>query len=424
MEGENGAEEGQKRRSGSILAERGLPGKTASPAGRSYTDSMVRAGAGISTSDDGRKAVEEASTAALAGAGGADLAILFATPAFQEPLAPLLAAAVDALGTPIVVGASAHGVLAAGIECEHQASVAVMALADIDAQAFLIPEVRGEEARVGAEIAARIPGGPKAEDLVVLFPDPRLDAAALVLGLDAELRPARVVGAGAADPVRSSPAQWCGRQVETEAVAGLVIRGTRARVGVTQACRPTTELLTVTRVEGNWVLELDGRPALDVYREGALGALADDLPRAAAFVLVALPNDGATSLRPGGYRVRHVIGFAPERRAFALPEAVGRGQQIGLAIREPEAARVDLKAMLAELREERPALGLYFNCCARGSSFFGVPGLEAAYLDQAFADVPIAGMFGSYEIGPIGGPPGEPHTELLTYTGVLALVDS
>ena len=384
---------------------------------------MIRAGAGISTSDEGRKAVEEAAATALAGAGGADLAILFATPAFQQPLAPLLAAAVDALGTQVVVGASAHGVLAAGIECERQASVAVMALADIDAQAFLIPEVRGEEARVGAEIAARIPGGPEAEDLVVLFPDPRLDTAALIRGIDAELAPARVVGAGAGDPVRSSPAQWCGSQVETEAVAGLVLRGTRARVGVTQACRPTTELLTITRVEGNWVLELDGRPALDVYRESALGALADDLPRAAAFVLVALPSAGATSLRPGSYRVRHVIGFAPERRAFALPEAVGRGQQIALAVREPEAARVDLKAMLAELREGRPALGLYFNCCARGSSFFGVPGLEAAYLDQAFADTPIAGMFGSYEIGPIGGSPGEQRVELLTYTGVLALVD-
>ena len=49
---------------------------------------------------------------------------------------------------------------------------------------------------------------------------------------------------------------------------------------------------------------------------------------------------------------------------------------------EPEAARVDLKAMLAELREARPALGLYFNCCARGSSFFGVPGLEAAYIEN------------------------------------------
>jgi small ligand-binding sensory domain FIST len=74
--------------------------------------------------------------------------------------------------------------------------------------------------------------------------------------------------------------------------------------------------------------------------------------------------------------------------------------------------------MLAELGGTAPALGLYFNCCARGTSLFGVPGLEAAYLEQAFRGSPVAGMLGSCEFGPIGG-----TTELLTYTGVLALLD-
>jgi len=78
--------------------------------------------------------------------------------------------------------------------------------------------------------------------------------------------------------------------------------------------------------------------------------------------------------------------------------------------------------MLAGLADPQPALGLYFNCCARGASFFGVPGLEAAYLDNAFPETPIAGMFGSHEVGPIGDPQ-DPRLELLTYTGVLALID-
>jgi small ligand-binding sensory domain FIST len=51
--------------------------------------------------------------------------------------------------------------------------------------------------------------------------------------------------------------------------------------------------------------------------------------------------------------------------------------------------------------------------------FFGIPGLEAAYLARAFEGVPIAGMLGSCEIGPIGR-----STQLLTYTGVLALIDA
>jgi small ligand-binding sensory domain FIST len=156
---------------------------------------------------------------------------------------------------------------------------------------------------------------------------------------------------------------------------------------------------------------------LEVYREVARAPLAADLRRAAAFLLVALPCDPEGSLRPGSYLVRNVMGFATEENAFAIPVQPKPGDRIALAIREPEAAREDLKAMLADLGGS-PALGLYFDCCARGESFFGISGLEAAYLEQAFGTAPIAGMFGSCEIGPIGG-----SAELLTYTGVLALLD-
>ena len=61
------------------------------------------------------------------------------------------------------ITASAHGVLGDGIECENRASVSVMALADVDAEPFLITDVRGVEGQIGAEIAARIPAGPRPE---------------------------------------------------------------------------------------------------------------------------------------------------------------------------------------------------------------------------------------------------------------------
>ena len=187
---------------------------------------------------------------------------------------------------------------------------------------------------------------------------------------------------------------------------------------MTQACRPMTELLTVTRTRGHWVVELEGRPALDVYREVARGPLAADLRRAAAFVLVALPVEASQdTLAPGTYLVRQVVGFEENANAFAIPEPVKPGDRIALTARDPESAREDLKHMLEGIGGP-PALGLYFDCCARGAGFFGVPGLEAAYLESALGPVPLAGMFGSCEIGPIGA-----RTELLTYTGVLALVD-
>jgi small ligand-binding sensory domain FIST len=382
---------------------------------------MVRAGVGLSTREDSRLAVEEAVSAALAGGLRADGALLLATPDYAADLPALLAAACDALGTSVVAGAHVHGVLGAGRELEGRRGLALLAIEGLEVHGFLLEAGFGNESTAAEEIADRLGGAPRAEDLVVLLPDPRaVHLQALLAGAREGLAPAQIVGAGAAALDARAPLQWCGREAATGAIAGLVLRGERApRVGVTQACRPATQLMTVTRAQGHWILELDGRPALEVYREVARGPLAEDLPRAAAFVLAALPRDAADPLRPGGYLVRNVAGFALEERALAIPEAVAVGDRLAFVQREPAAAREDLKAMLAQLREPTPAFGIYFDCCARGASLFGVEGLEAAYLEESFGSAPVMGLFGSCEIGPVAG-----RSELLTYTGVLALVDA
>ena len=394
-----------------------MPGSPALP---TLTTLMVRAGIGLSTRADGKQAAEEAVASALAQGLRAEGALLLATPGYGSDMDAVLAAAGDALGTATIVGAQVHGVLGSGQEIEGGHGLAVLAIEGLELHGFLLEAGLGEEAGVADEIAARLGDAPRAEDLVVLFPDPRsVHLHALLDGIRKELGPAQVVGAGAATLDASAPLQWCGREAATGAVAGLVLRGARVpRIGVTQACRPSSPLLTVTRTQGHWILELDGRPALDVYREIARGPLAEDLRRAASFVLAALPRDEAAPLEPGGYLVRNIAGFAVEANAFAIPAALEKGDQIAFVHREPETAREDLKAMLAGLGADPPGLALFFDCCARGAGFFGVPGLESAYLEQALGSVPLAGMFGSCELGPIAG-----RAELLTYTGVLALLD-
>lgn len=349
----------------------------------------------------------------------ADAALLFAGPGYGDDLPLVLDAAAAALGTEVIVGASAHGILANGSECEGRPAVGVLALGGLEVVPFLLSDTVGDEAGACEEIRVRLGRPAEPEDLVVLFPDPgNFDARAFLPELARTLGPARVVGAGAGDPTGAVPLQWCGRSVASGGLAGAVIRGARpARVGVTQACRPVTDLLTVSRVRGHWILELDGRPALEVYREVAGGRLAEDLRRASAFLLAAVPVAGG-DLSPGNYLVRHVIGFEENANAFSLPVGLKAGDPLALVFRDAASAREDLKAMLAPLSGAGSAAALYFDCCARGESFFGVPGLEAAYLEQALGSVPVLGMFGSCEIGPVGA-----ATELLTYTGVLALLE-
>jgi len=383
---------------------------------------MISAGSGISSEARGDSAVRAAAEQALAAAGlaRAEAALLFATASYGNELPTMVEAAVDALGTEAVVGATAHGVMCGGRE-EEEHGIALLVLAGIEAHPFLVSDLRRQGAAVGAEITHAVGRSPDERDLILLLPDAAGgDLGGLVAAVRAAVTPAALIGAGAAQPLAAPSLQWCGRELATGALAGLVLHGeTPPRIGVTQSCQPVSDLMTVTRAEGNWILELDGRPALEVFREVARGPLAADLRRAAAFVLMALPKDAQDPLRPGGYLVRHAVGFAEARRALALPEAVGRGARVAFVLRDASAAREDMKSMLAALGNHPPAFGLYLDCCARGVSLFGVPGLEAAYLEGAFAGRPILGMLGSCEIGPIGG-----SAELLTYTGVLALVDS
>lgn len=387
---------------------------------------MIRAGAGSSDLAKARAASEAACAAALAAAGldRADAAVLFASGPLLAEAGALLETAVSALGTPTVVGASADGLVVAGAPAGgvETAGVAVLALSGLQAEPLLLSGLGGRERGAGAEILATVGGTPSDRDLVVVLPDAlRIDAASLVAGLRDALGPALLVGAGAAPGRDTPPLQWCGDEIASGAVAALVLRGARPpRAGVTQSCQPVARPCTVTRAEGHWLLELDGRPALDVYREVARGPLAADLRRAAAFLLVALPRGVEAPLSPGSYLVRHVAGFDEERRAFALPEPMAKGRRLGFVLRDPAAAREDLAAMLAGMSTSptRAAAGLYLDCCARGPSLFGVAGLEAGYLERALPGVPIVGMLGGFEIGPIAGTP-----ELLTYTGVLALLD-
>lgn len=381
---------------------------------------MTRCGVGLSKQKDPGQAVEEAVATALSGSGSADVAFLFATPDHADQMPRILEAACLGLGTKQLVGATAHGVLGAGEEVEGDQGLVVAALSGIQAEPFLLTHLQPEAPHVADELLARMGGTARPEDLVVLLPDPReVPLVAVLEDVRDRLAPALVVGAGAADPVLDRPLQWCGRELESGGLAGVVLRCARPPVvGVTQACRPATELSTVTRTQGHWILEIDGRPALEVYREAVRGPLADDLRRAAGFVFAALPVDPSAPLEPDSYLVRNVAGFALEEQALAIPEALAPGDPIAFVVRDPESARGDLEAMLERVAVGNPAAGLYFNCCARGESFFGVSGLEAGYLARALGETPVAGMFGSCEIGPIGG-----RTELLTYTGVLALLE-
>lgn len=181
---------------------------------------------------------------------------------------------------------------------------------------------------------------------------------------------------------------------------------------LSQGCSPLPGRHVITEAERNIIATLDGRRALDVYKEAVGEVLARDLSRAAAYILVGLPVPGRDS---GDYLARNLIGADPENGLIAINELVEPGRELIFVRRDGDAALQDLKRMLNELRASLPAApkgGLYFSCLGRGGNMFGDDALEPRMIRETFGDIPLAGFFCNGEIS---------HDQLYGYTGVLTL---
>lgn len=373
---------------------------------------MIRAFAALARDDEPGRAAAALAEKARGALGAVDAAFVFAAgPGTSAQSAASAARA--GLGTAAVAGLVAHGVLASADEEQERPAVAVLALAGIGATPFRLADLAGAEDAAGAELEAALGRSAAEGDLVVLFADPvALDVRRLLAACDGVLPPGSLVGAAAAIATGGpAGAVWSGREPLAGGACGLVLHLPRpARIVVGHGCRPITDTLTVSRSDGHWVLELDGRPALDVYREAAGAPLAADLRRAGELVVAALPR------ARDEFVVRPVAGFAPERRAFALAEDLRPGAPLRLALRDADLAREDLARALATASAPASA-ALYLSCSGRGRELFRHAGLEAAVVARALRATPLAGPFASFQFGPVAG-----VTELHTYAGVLALL--
>lgn len=185
--------------------------------------------------------------------------------------------------------------------------------------------------------------------------------------------------------------------VTTAPVVGLALRGLRAQAGVSPGARLIGAASRVSASSGALVLELGGRPALDVLTEATRGLAGRPL------VLALWPGPDAGAPLRGG-RLAPIRGVDPTRRAVALGEAVEPGAPLAFVVVDPEAARSDLEALARELAAKTagamPAFGVLVTCAGRRSGFYGGAEVESRILRQRLDRVPFAGLHSSFEIGP------------------------
>jgi len=390
---------------------------------------MIRAGVGQSSNSSTAQAVSEAAQQAMtqAGIGRADGGMIFFTADHAAHGPELAATLARVIGTDCVAGSSGAGVLtgAGEIEGDHGVAVMVFATDRFFARPFIFEPLHGNEANLGETFGGFLAKAQDEKSLMLLFPDTyNGNGQNLLQAIAARAGFHPIAGAGSSENgAAGATYQLCGDKLASNSLAGMYISGAlETHIDITQGCQPITQPMTITKAENNLILEIDNQPALAVFAKLLKGPLAEDLRRALAVLFVGLPADRSeNSVAAGKYLVRNIIGLDPDEGIVAVADQVSEGQSMIFTMRDGERARDDLQEMLqrqlARLNGKKPAFGCYFNCCARGSSLYGIAGIDAAYIKQALGDFPLIGMFGGYELAPLGR-----ANHLFAYTGVLVLV--
>jgi len=318
----------------------------------------------------------------------------------------------------LLLGCSVQGVVSNADLTEDGFAVGVMGFGGPDLQCAAALEREVQDApkekgqRLGQSLKRDFQGKPKA---VLVYYDPLcgIDVESMLEGLRLEVD-CPVVGGAAGQPwgPPRQTFQYWDREVLSHGVLALAIGGSfEVEVGICHGTAPVGIASVVTKATGQRIFEIDGRPAVDVWRE-TTGCAAEDLVHqshlAAWAVGVEVTGAGGQVERV----IRGAFGFDVETGALILQAPVAEGTRVMLQHRTIEKVLDGTREMSANLaarlagRTARAVLG--FECAARTFPFLGEANTRAEHRELRAAvapDAPWLGMMAWGEVGPAAGRP-------------------
>jgi len=347
--------------------------------------------------------------------GAATLGILYVS----EPAAEALPGLVDALaagsGIENWVGGVGLGVCGAGEEVYERPAAAVLTAAvppdafriftSTDDPAADLPRHHGQWIEAAQPLLALVHADPRCPDLLRATVDAGTASGAfLVGGLVSHRTSATLVARSAGSNESGTGAGG---------MAGLMLApGVGIATALTQGCMPIGPVRRIDEARDNVVMAIDGRPALDVFREDIGPLLAQDMRRIGGIIFAGLPVAGSDT---GDYLVRNLMAIDPGQGWIVLGAEVSPGDPIVFCRRDPDSAKQDLARMVKQLAGRLsgpPKAGVYVSCVARGVSLFGEAGVEAAVIRETLGEFPLVGFFANGEIS---------RDRLYGHTGILTL---
>ncbi|MDQ1401926.1 MAG: hypothetical protein QOG03_242 [Actinomycetota bacterium] len=361
-------------------------------------------------------AVGEAAGQVLEQIGGApDLAAVFVTAGHAGALEDVGAAVRSILAPTVLVGCAAESVLANGWEVEGSAAIVVWAGHVGPVTPVHLRLVRTADGTGLTGWPAHPPFEPQS---LLLFADPfSFPAEAFFKGID-QLRPGFPVLGGNASAARGPGGNRLlvdDRVVTAGAVGVILSQDASIASVVSQGCRAIGSPYTVTKAEGDAVIELGGQPAMQRLEQLVSDGLpAEDLELInRGLFLGVVVDEQKLDYGPGDFLIRGVTGADRATGAIHVADVIEVGTTVQYHVRDALSADDDLRRSLAGHDAES---ALVFTCNGRGTRLFDAPHHDAAVVAEALERAPVAGFFAAGEFGPVGR-----HNFVHGHTASLAL---
>ena len=367
----------------------------------------------LSTAHQSNRAAEETGRAILAKLKrNPDLAIAFFSPHHAANIAEMGSTLHQELGAKAFLGVLGESIVSGSKEIENQPAVSVWGATWDSTVAIDAFHLDLEETPDGPTLFgwpdAMLDVDP-ANSLLVCFGDPyTFPAVELFLPRVNEDNPGLPVSGGmASNPTgRGMPSLILNGEVQDCGAVGVLIRGAKHRMVVSQGCRPIGRPMIVTKGQDNVIAEIGGQTPHEYLRGLLSEASEHDRGLMQRGLLIGLAiSEYRDEFRPGDFLIRSLVGLDPRTGALAVTDRIRRGQTVQFQVRDEQTAGEDLRELLIEAQASGfvPSGALAFLCNGRGTRMFGEADHDARIVQQVVGPLPLAGFFAAGEFGPIGG---------------------
>jgi small ligand-binding sensory domain FIST len=313
-------------------------------------------------------------------------------------------------GATKVAGTSTSAIITDAGEFEDESMLGLLLVQsdEIDFESFIFENLQENPALAGQMLSEHLKKKDLYPDHLLIFPDhysfhPNL----FFEGFEQNFGHANLIGGTAAQTGNLQQVyQLADSKVSYDAVSGMALSGNiQCKTIISPSCHPFGEPLQVTKSKEGSILEIEGRPAKDIFLEH-VSKIQDINPHQANHhVLLGLPfKSFQTDFEKDNYMIRNILEINDNDGSIACSAYLEEGDFLTFTLRDAIKSKLDFEVKLADLKTsipEEPAFAIYVNCCARGLSLYKEQHEDVQMIQNFFPDLPLLGFFAYGEIAPV-----------------------